>query len=77
MCDWWVNTKGFLPIAISAFSTWLSRSRVDEAMRAEHLRKLDRDEQDRKFKELESTPRASREKVEQLRKMKANLWKKS
>lgn len=32
MFDWWMNEKKRLPLSISAFDNWLSRSKVDESI---------------------------------------------
>lgn len=67
MCDWYLTKKKKLPQNISAFTKWLSRAPVDEAAHAERLRALNKAEADKKQQEMDAMPRASVEKVAELR----------
>lgn len=67
MCEWYTKNKGRLPQSITAFTNWLDKTKPDEGMKAERLRKLANEEQQRKQKEIENIPRASMEKVEEMR----------
>lgn len=67
MCDWWMVNKRKLPKALSAFSKWLSNTKPDPELQAERRRKLDREEQERRQKELIETPRADQARIDALK----------
>ncbi len=58
MCDWWRSNRNKLPVAISAFSKWLSNTPIDERIKTENIRKMQKEESDRNFNttEKKATP---------------------
>lgn len=73
MCDWWLANRKKLPKAISAYTQWLSRTKPDEAAKAERLRKLQNAETDQKLLEIASIP----QNIGKLNELKARLKIKS
>lgn len=76
MCQWYLSKKGRLPQMITAFSNWLEGSHPDEAMHKERMRKLEKEEQDNRQKQIENTPRVSPERLAEIRQKMGNIGKK-
>lgn len=67
MCQWYLQKKGSLPIMITAFTKWLSGTKPDELLQAERRRQIEKEALERKQQILAETPRASEEKMQQMR----------
>ncbi len=75
MIDWYESQKGRMPQTISAFANWLAKSKPDEAMRGERLRTLGAEETNLKLKQMQAVPRASAEKVQEMRQRMKSIGK--
>lgn len=73
MCDWWRSNRNKLPVAISAFSKWLSNTQIDERIKTENIRKMQKEESDRNFNTTEK--KATPESIRKLQEIKNQLIK--
>ena len=73
MCDWWLSNRKKLPTAISAFSNWLKNTEIDERIRTENIRKMQKEESDQNFNITEK--KATPESIRKLQEIKNQLIK--
>lgn len=67
MCEWYLKNKGRLPQTITAFTNWLDKTKPDEVIQKERLRKLAEEERKQNMQAVYETPPASEDKLNELR----------